>query len=64
MANMLKAIPTPKAPDATKMKAPAVQKTASMPDEEDLKDKAAIAQAKKQGSGRGSTILSDYESLG
>jgi hypothetical protein len=66
MSNMLKAIPTPKAPDAKKMKAaPAVQKVANMPDEEQLKREAAIAQAKKQGSGRGSTIMSDYEeSLG
>lgn len=43
---------------------PEVKKPAPMPDEEDLKRKAAIAQAKKPSSGRDSTILSDYESLG
>lgn len=43
---------------------PEVKKPAPMPDEEDLKRKAAISQAKKPSSGRDSTIFTDYESLG
>lgn len=43
---------------------PEVKKPAPMPDEEDLKRKAAIAQAKKPGTGRESTIFTDYERLG
>lgn len=43
---------------------PEVKPPAPMPDEEDLKRKAAMAQAKKPSTGRESTIFTDYESLG
>jgi hypothetical protein len=54
-----------KAPDLKKITPkPEVQKPASMPDEVDLKRKAAQAAAKKPSTGRDSTILTDYEQLG
>ncbi len=63
MAGALNAITGGK-PKAVKMKAPEPQKTAPMPDEDDLNRQAAIKQAKATKGGRSSTILSDYESLG
>jgi hypothetical protein len=45
-------------------KLPEPEKPAPMPDQEELRNKAKIEAAKRKTTGRSSTILSDYESLG